>query len=71
MGWWGRFAAVIPLVTLVLGLIVIDTIQDDLSVNELVEIDAALLTDYLPPTAYADPGFAQFLDIHAEQVPID
>jgi hypothetical protein len=24
-------------------------------------VDAALLTDDLPPSAYADPGFAQFL----------
>ena len=25
------------------------------------EIDAALLTDDLPPDAYSDPGFAEFL----------
>ena len=25
------------------------------------EVDAALLTDDLPPAAYADPGFAQYL----------
>ena len=69
--WWGRFAVAAPLVALIAGLIVIDTIQNDLRVNELVEIDAALLTDYLPPTAYADPGFAQFLHTHAGQTPID
>ena len=29
--------------------------------HELAEVDAALLTDALPPAAYADPGFLQFL----------
>ena len=27
----------------------------------MAEVDAALLTDDLPPAAYADPGFVQFL----------
>lgn len=67
LGWWGRIAAVIPLVALVFGLIVIYTIQNDMRANELAEIDAALLTDDLPPVAYADPGFAQFLKIRAGQ----
>jgi len=29
--------------------------------TELTEIDTALLTDDLPPSAYADPGFTQFI----------
>jgi hypothetical protein len=29
--------------------------------NELAEVDSALLIDDLPPAAYADPGFLQFL----------
>lgn len=59
--WWGRLATAIPLVALVLGLIAINIIQNDNRANELAEIDAALLTDDLPPAAYIDPGFAQFL----------
>ena len=36
--------------------------QVDNRANELAaEVDAALLTDDLPPAAYTDPGFAQFL----------
>ena len=60
-GWWTRIGSVIPLVALVAGLIVITTMQEDSRTNELAEVDAALLTDDLPPAAYTDPGFAQFL----------
>ncbi len=60
-GWWNRLAAVIPLLALVLGLFVISAIQNDNRANEIAEIDAAILTDDLPPAAYTDPGFAQFL----------
>ena len=61
LSWWDRVAAAIPLLALVLGLIAINMIQNDNRANELAEIDAALLTDDLPPAAYADPGFTQFL----------
>ena len=43
------------------GLIVINSVQNDRRASEVAEVDAALLTDDLPPSAYADPGFAQFL----------
>ena len=60
-GWWNRLASVLALAALVAGLIGIADIQDDLRANELAEIDAELLTDDLPPAAYTDPGFAQYL----------
>lgn len=66
---WGRVAAAIPLVALVLGLIAINIIQSDNNANELAEIDAALLTDDLPPAAYTDPGFTQFLKMNSGQNP--
>ena len=66
--WWNRLASVVPLLALVVGLISINIIQDEDSTNELAEIDAALLTDDLPPAAYADPGFAQFLKTSSIQV---
>ena len=59
--WWNRLGAAGLLLTLVLGLVAINVIQDDLRANELADIDAALLTDDLPPAAYVDPGFMQFL----------
>jgi hypothetical protein len=45
----------------VAGLVLIHGIQNERRANEVAEVDAALLTDDLPPSAYADPGFIQFL----------
>ena len=58
---WGRLASFLPLVALVAGLALIQSIMDDDRANELAEVDSALLIDDLPPAAYADPGFLQFL----------
>lgn len=65
--WLGRVAAAVPLLALAIGLIAINMIQNDNRANELAEIDAALLTDDLPPAAYTDPGFTQFLKISSGQ----
>ena len=61
LDWWGRIASTLPLVALVVGLVVIDRVQNDLVANELAAVDSALLVDDLPPSAYADPGFAEFV----------
>ena len=60
-GWWTRIGTVVPLVALVAGLITISVMQDEDRASELAEVDSALLTGDLPPAAYTDPGFAQFL----------
>ena len=60
-GLWSRLAAALPLLALVAGLLTIYVTQADNRADEVAEIDAALLTDDLPPAAYADPGFLQFL----------
>ena len=67
LSWWDRVAAVAPLLALVLGLVTINVIQSDTRASEIAEIDAALLTDDLPPTAYTDPGFTQFVKNRAGQ----
>jgi hypothetical protein len=59
--WFHRIASVLPLLVLAAGLVLIHTVQTERRANELAEVDAALLTDDLPPAAYADPGFVQFL----------
>lgn len=59
--WWGRLAAVVPLIALVVGLMAIQLVQDDFWAAEIASVDAELLTDALPPEAYTDPGFAQYL----------
>lgn len=61
VSWWNRIASVLPIVALVAGLVLIHGIQNERRANEVAEVDAALLTDDLPPSAYADPGFIQFL----------
>jgi hypothetical protein len=67
LSWWGRVAAALPLLALVFGLIAITIVQNENRADELAEIDAALLTDDLPPAAYADPGFTQFLKMSSGQ----
>ena len=59
--WWHRVASALPLSALAAGLILIHTIENERRASEVAEVDAALLTDDLPPAAYADPGFVQFL----------
>lgn len=66
--WWDRVFAVVPLLALALGLVAINIIQDDNRTNEVAEIDAALLTDDLPPAAYTDPGFGQFLRMSSDKI---
>ncbi len=61
LGWLGRLGSVLPLVALVVGLLFINAEQNDDRARELAEVDVALLTDELPPAAFADPGFLQFL----------
>lgn len=68
-GWWPRIGAMVPLVALVAGLIAISVVQDDNKASELADVDTALLTDDLPPAAYTDPGFAQFLRSEADKKP--
>lgn len=68
-GWWTRIGSVVPLVALVAGLVAISVMQEDSRTNELAEVDSALLTDDLPPAAYTDPGFAQFLKTSASAEP--
>ena len=58
---WGLVASALPLIVLAAGLIFIHVAQNERRANEVAEVDAALLTDDLPPSAYADPGFIQFL----------
>ena len=58
--WW-RLASVLPGILLVAGLVAIEMQHDDEVARTAADIDAALLSDDLPPTAYTDPGFAEFL----------
>ncbi len=67
-GLWPRLVALIPLMALIAGLIAIYIQGTDQLAQDLAEIDSAILTDDLPPDAYADPGFAQFLKARIGQL---
>ena len=61
LGWWAKIGSVMPLIALVVGLLAINSIQNDNRAQEVAEVDVALLTGDLPPAAFSDPGFVQFL----------
>lgn len=60
-GWWIRLASALPVFALVGGLMLIQHWQDRTQISVAAEIDAALLADDLPPKAYSDAGFVEFL----------
>ena len=61
LSFWSSIASALPLIALAIGLFTISAIQDDDTAREIANVDTALLTDDLPPEAYADPGFLQFV----------
>ncbi|HEY0202253.1 MAG TPA: DUF3619 family protein [Burkholderiaceae bacterium] len=66
--WWGPIvASVVPILVLAAGLFVINANQAEDQAREVADVDTALLTDDLPPTAYADPGFLQFLKVNGSK----
>ena len=60
-GWWLKLGSLLPVVVLVAGLVQIQHWQDSAQISVAAEVDAALLADKLPPGAYGDAGFAEFL----------
>jgi hypothetical protein len=60
-GWWVQLAAWMPLVVLVAGLVLIQRLHVQSQISAAAEIDASILADDLPPAAYSDPGFVEFL----------
>lgn len=59
--WWMRLASVLPAVVLAAGMVLIHDWQSRSQIEAAAEVDAALLADDLPPDAYSDPGFVEFL----------
>jgi hypothetical protein len=45
------------------GLAVIDDWHDRAQIHAAAVVDTDLLSDELPPLAYSDPGFAEFLRV--------
>jgi hypothetical protein len=59
--WWLRLSSLLPLALLLAGLLLIDRHYTQSQIEAAAEVDAALLADDLPPEAYRDPGFVEFL----------
>ena len=69
--WWRAVVSAVPLSAMVAGLAFFNGVQADEGASEMAEYDATLLADELPPSAYTDPGFTQFLKIAAQKQPTD
>jgi len=65
-GWLFRFASVMPLVVLVAGMVLIDEWHDRAQIEAAADVDVNLLADDLPPDAYSDAGFVEFLKEDAQ-----
>ena len=59
--WWFKLSSLVPLLVLVAGFFVIQQWQGEEQILAAADVDSALLGDELPPDAYADPGFGEFL----------
>jgi hypothetical protein len=59
--WWLRLASLGPLLVLVAGLMFIGHLNREGQIQAAADVDAAILVDELPPAAYSDPGFAEFV----------
>jgi Protein of unknown function (DUF3619) len=59
--WWLRLSSLLPLAVLLAGLLLIDDHYTRAQIEAAAEVDAALLADDLPPEAYSDPGFVEYL----------
>jgi hypothetical protein len=58
---WAMLVSALPLLLLVAGLLLMQRSQTNEQIAAAAEVDTALLSDNLPPAAFTDPGFAEFL----------
>jgi hypothetical protein len=59
--WVARAAVIAPLVAMVAGLVGVYQVEHEQRIAELADLDAAVLSDDLPLTAYTDHGFNAYL----------
>jgi hypothetical protein len=64
--WLVRIGIAIPMLILVVGSIGIYYYEQERSISDLAELDAAVLADELPIDAYLDRGFNTYLNKHGE-----
>jgi Protein of unknown function (DUF3619) len=61
MSKWSRWMTAALLGILVFGFAAVQEIQDELRASDIAEVDSQLLIDDLPPAAFLDPGFTEYL----------
>jgi hypothetical protein len=59
--WLGRMSLAVPVLALVAGLVGLYQFEQQQRISETAEIDAAVLADELPLSAYLDHGFNAYL----------
>lgn len=69
MQWVARAAVLAPLLAMVAGLVGVYHVEHDQRTAELADLDAAVLSDDLPLTAYTDHGFNAYLAQQQQQAP--
>jgi hypothetical protein len=67
--WWAGTSMFALLALLVIGLLTIEYRSEQAEIEAAAEIDAALLADDLPPAAYSDAGFREFLRLPLSPAP--
>jgi hypothetical protein len=66
LSWLNKMSMAIPVVVLAVGLVGIYQTEEARRIKEIADIDAAVLSDDLPLTAYADHGFNAYLAKRAD-----
>lgn len=64
--WLVKMSVAIPVIVLGVGLVSIFQMEEARRIKEIADIDAAVLSDELPLTAYADHGFNAYLAKRAD-----
>jgi energy-converting hydrogenase Eha subunit A len=67
--WVARAAVAAPLLAMVAGLVGVYQVEREQRIAELADLDAAVLSDDLPLTAYTDHGFNAYLAQQQQQAP--
>ena len=67
--WVRRLLTALPLLALAAGLAFIGVEHDSRITVDVADVDAALLTSELPPAAYMDAGFQQYLQSTVTDTP--
>lgn len=67
--WVRRLLTALPLVGLACALAFIGADHDSRITVDVADVDAALLTNELPPAVFTDPGFQQYLQLTVSDTP--